>query len=465
MIRPTIVAGLLTALCLSTGYGDDVEVVQLAITPAVRPQPAMRYRLYPAARELQAGNAAALYYRAILHMMSPGRQAERGKLDTYFGMTPSEIPRQEARHALSAYQSAIDEAILAGHRSRAEWDIPLREGGISTLLPELQECRSLARALALKARLDALDGDFQAALESLEAMIVMARHISESGTLISSLVGVAIVGAATAEIQHLAELPGSPNLYWALTALPDPLIDMQTGIESEQLWMNASIPYLNVLESSVLSSQQAAEMADKLGELVVEAGGTIAQNVPPELGLRPTAAALAPALGSYAANKRQLIARGFEPAQVESMPVIQVIVLRWVQTFRDMLDEETAFASRPHAEVANYLNSFDESQQSVSQQPEGFLAGLLLPAVSSAKSAFTRQSQRIALLRVIEALRLHAATHDGKLPGSLAEIDAVPIPLDPATGQAFDYRLDGATAIIRPAQLIIELRYELTVHQ
>jgi hypothetical protein len=43
---------------------------------------------------------------------------------------------------------------------------------------------------------------------------------------------------------------------------------------------------------------------------------------------------------------------------------------------------------------------------------------------------------------------MYAADHDGKLPKSLNEITAVPVPNNPATGKAFQYRLDGATAVL-----------------
>ena len=50
--------------------------------------------------------------------------------------------------------------------------------------------------------------------------------------------------------------------------------------------------------------------------------------------------------------------------------------------------------------------------------------------------------QRIALLRHVEALRLHAAEHDGKLPVSLSEV-AVPLPDDPVIGKPFRYEVAG----------------------
>ena len=61
------------------------------------------------------------------------------------------------------------------------------------------------------------------------------------------------------------------------------------------------------------------------------------------------------------------------------------------------------------------------------------LASLLLPALGSVSFTVAKNERSIAMLRVIEALRIHAARHQGRLPEKLADISAVPLPLDPTT--------------------------------
>ena len=51
------------------------------------------------------------------------------------------------------------------------------------------------------------------------------------------------------------------------------------------------------------------------------------------------------------------------------------------------------------------------------------------------------------MLQIVEALRLIDAT-DGKLPDRLEDIRAVPIPIDPITGKAFEYTLELDRAIL-----------------
>jgi hypothetical protein len=75
-------------------------------------------------------------------------------------------------------------------------------------------------------------------------------------------------------------------------------------------------------------------------------------------------------------------------------------------------------------------------------------ADLLVPITQGARRAQGRVDQRIALLRHIEALRLHAAEQNGVLPAKLSDI-AVPLPVDPFTGKPFRYELVGDTAHVR----------------
>ena len=60
--------------------------------------------------------------------------------------------------------------------------------------------------------------------------------------------------------------------------------------------------------------------------------------------------------------------------------------------------------------------------------------------------AEARLDRRVAALRVVEAIRMHAATHGGSLPESLDKITEVPVPFDPVTGQPFGYHLEGGRA-------------------
>jgi hypothetical protein len=74
----------------------------------------------------------------------------------------------------------------------------------------------------------------------------------------------------------------------------------------------------------------------------------------------------------------------------------------------------------------------------------------LLPNIVKLRQTQAELERELALLRHVEALRMVAALHDGKLPSTLEKI-TVPLPDDPVTGKPFDYVAEGQTARLRGA--------------
>src|SRR5205807_5064204 len=58
--------------------------------------------------------------------------------------------------------------------------------------------------------------------------------IGEHPTLIGDLVAITVAFQAIGPVEELIQQPGSPNLYWALTALPDPFIDLRKGLDGQR---------------------------------------------------------------------------------------------------------------------------------------------------------------------------------------------------------------------------------------
>jgi tetratricopeptide (TPR) repeat protein len=79
-----------------------------------------------------------------------------------------------------------------------------------------------------------------------------------------------------------------------------------------------------------------------------------------------------------------------------------------------------------------------------------------------------RLERDLAVLQSVEAIRSYAASHNGQLPQTLAEITETSVPTDPISQAAFRYTRTGATAVLEsPAppggQKKQELRYEIAV--
>jgi len=90
-------------------------------------------------------------------------------------------------------------------------------------------------------------------------------------------------------------------------------------------------------------------------------------------------------------------------------------------------------------------------------------SSLLMTSVNSAMSAQSRQSQQLAFLQTVEAIRHHLAKHDRQLPNSLNELE-LPAPNDPGTGQPFQYVRHREGATLRGAPWTgYRLQFELRV--
>jgi hypothetical protein len=90
---------------------------------------------------------------------------------------------------------------------------------------------------------------------------------------------------------------------------------------------------------------------------------------------------------------------------------------------------------------------------------------LMIPSVQSAVKSQLRLDRRIVALRVIEALRIYTAAHNGILPETFDQITEVSVPEDPATGEPFIYRADDGAAILHGlrAGLPLPPTYRITI--
>jgi hypothetical protein len=169
------------------------------------------------------------------------------------------------------------------------------------------------------------------------------------------------------------------------------------------------------------------------------------------------------AVWAYPRAKQGMIGRGYTAAQVEAMPVAQVVLLDTIQTYNEFRDEMFKWFAVPWPQAQQGLADADRRLRTAEHQGAIPLARILLPALGNAYRAQAKHERSIAALRVVEAIRLYGAAHDGRLPEKLNDITQVPIPLDPTTGKAFVYQRTGDRAILEsPGGKAQGMRYEIT---
>ncbi len=436
------------------------KVLRITIHPAAEPRPALKYGLLPGFLEQTTGNAAVHYGKVTAEQTRFfGDQELWEKISQWGGMPLDELPRDEVRQAVQQ-KSIFDSLRRASRCKDCDWQLPLREGNLfAMLIPEVQQLRNFARLVAAKARLQIAEGEYDEAVETLQIGYAIGQDAAEGETLIHGLVGIAISNIMSRQVQDLIQQPDSPNLYWALTSLPSPLVSVERGIESERHAVQLSFPQLTGLDDETRSAEAWRDALHAFWkELMQLDGNRVAER--PEI-------MTALAIKGYPMAKRALIEQGRSPDEVEAMPVSQVVLLYTIQTYEKLRDDLFKWFHVPYWEAqAGLERAEEEIQRCATEQREIVpIASLLLPAVGSVCSAVARGEREIAVLRTIEALRMYAADHEGRLPQGLSDL-SVPIPIDPVTGKPFVYQLRDGTAVIEgPPMPGLLLHLEVTVAQ
>jgi hypothetical protein len=329
---------------------------------------------------------------------------------------------------------------MAARCESCDWDLPIREEPFfSILLPELQQTRTFARLLALQARLHIACHEYDQAIEMLQMGYALGRHVAEQPTLVSDLVAIAIGGQMFARVMELVQQPDAPNLYWALSMLPRPMVDLRKAMEKEMYALYFSFPELRDLDKKDYPPAYWKALLDKaVGEL------SVLMERPPARELQPLLTT-ALVLQGYPKAKQGLIDEGRTAEEVEKMPVAQVVILYTLHTFDELRDDVFKWMFLPYSEAEQGSRHADDALYAAKLSGREILplAWTLLPAVQSVKKAEVRGQRELAFLRVLSALRLYAFKH-GRLPVALKDIHEVPIPDDPARSEPFAYQAHDA---------------------
>lgn len=460
------VAGVFSLATVTAAYAEltvveDAEgqqgliVHRMTVTPAAEPVPALKYRFVVPLHERKPGNAATHYLRSFGEF-SPNDRWRRitdkyGEqvFDWYEYDTPVEaLPMQGFREAARMFQKLVDDFIASASRCRhCDWGLHEMDlTGIEVLnyrLSEAQESRAISRGLTLVSRLAIIEGRFEDAIEHIRMNYQLGQDISKQRFLVCSLIGMAEVGMANKSVIELISAAESPNLYWALSELPSPIIDMREALNLEMSFGLRMFPVLLDAETRTHPPEEwtrlLTTMVDDFTESLESLGNSrfARQKTLAQFG------AMGMSLVVYPAAKQRLIDAGKLPHEVEAMPVSQVLILDAAREFQIAADSFEKWSFVPYHQMGTVeLQAF--------APPAGFgklLAHQLLPAVQAARTAQMRTQWQLDGLRVIEALRMHAAV-TGDFPSSLDEIDVVPVPQNPITQDDFVYRLDGDTAVL-----------------
>jgi hypothetical protein len=453
----------LAALAVFAVYcrGDETistpeTLIRLTVSPAPAPIPALRYLLLPELLEMNPGNPIQNYLKCFMEQQKFFFDKEaferREKLLT---IPLKELPAQELKD-YGGY--ALKQADWAARLDTPDWQIllKLKTEGVSLLIPDVQQLRPLANALKLRFRAEVAMGRFDDALRTAKTIFAMSRHLALHPTYVGNLVGIAIAFVAIGPLEEMLEQPGCPNLYWALTNLPIPLVPIDKGTEGERVGILSEFHDLD--DSAPMSAEQLKTFITHMVKLLEEPGKP--------MKLQEWLDTQAKQKGTVSAATRRLVTHGIPEERLLRFPTEQVLLLDEKREYEVRRDESMKLMNLPIWQVQSLATDVEKATKS-----PAIFAEILVAGVYGVRKSQVRLDQRIALLRHIEALRLHAAQHDGALPATLSEI-AVPLPDDPCTGKPFRYEYTGTTAHLRGSPPLAEqnnaafnVHYEVTIQK
>jgi hypothetical protein len=452
--------------------------IRMEVTPADEPVPAFKYRLSLRPHEMVPGNSVLHYMRVfpeggIDRTWKALHDKYGEEIDDWYGTSIpiSQMPLEKARDAARSFDGTVDHIRLGSQSRDTDWGRGWEnmEGPeiIAVLLPEIQASRSMARAVSLQTRVAIADRNYDQALDLMRMNYRLGQDVAVEPILVCSLVGVAICGVSNNNAIDLIAAPDSPNLYWALTDLPKPMISMRDAVRTELALGPRMFAFLNADDTMQLSPGEWNALWSK-GIVSFLTSGVNDRPTDRQLAeLAPMALGLA----GYSHAKQRLVDWGYQPEKVEAMPVGQVLSLYSTRTYQVVANAMERAWHVPLEDAGSWERMadeyLDENRFGRGENRELLpVASMLLPAVSAVRSAGARLERDFAALQVIEALRMHAARNDGKWPQRLSDVTCVPVPDNPATGEPFMYELEGGTAILtlpKSDGFHIRRRYELTI--
>ncbi|MDG3005047.1 hypothetical protein [Paludisphaera mucosa] len=451
--------------------------VTLAVSPAAEPSPSLRYPLLPSSARLNPGDAAPIILRLRYEVKEQEWDALAREPARWLQLPIRELPLAEAKALVDARSRQLDLLAIAARRATCDWAYPLEEQRVDVVeiaLGDVQSLRNWARLLAVKARVEIAEGRFDDAARSMETGFAFARQVGSSPFAIGGLVGVALGSINLDRVEDWIGAPGSPNLYWSLTALPQPFVSLREALEQERLIAENMVPELVDGAEPATAAGWARRLETMDGRLRKLAGRVSFGGGPggPTEEEKRLKAAIGTDLAAYkrmhltTLRERVVESGGFPAVRIRDMSEDEVAARGLVLGYRTLWDRLFRTMYLPFLEARERQGEYEKAVEGAKDGPFAALV-MLHPSIYPVQKAEARLPRRVALLRVVEAIRIHAAGHGGALPKSLDDVKEVPIPADPATGRPFSLELEGDAAVLTAPEVpdLFTPEYRITIRK
>ncbi|MGD0383767.1 MAG: hypothetical protein ABSA77_09610 [Thermoguttaceae bacterium] len=379
------------------------------------------------------------------------------KLSLWLETPLDKLPKDEIRKILDNVQPWwMEYAEIASRRMECDWGSPIREMNnpfYCNIYYELLS-RSLARIIAMKARLSLAEGKPEDALKSLQMGFALSQQIGKGTVpLVCYAGGTTMASMMRDQLLDLSQLKNAPNLYWSLSNLPHPFISIRDAIEWEESARDRLLPEFQEANKGQHSPEQwqklwedAVKKIDAFPLTYLDRVARLHNDNKNEI-YDPKKILTE----NYPNARDYLINQGWPKKEIQSMAPARVMLLHCAEVWEEMLDDYIKWLGINYSQWPNNYRNYlplEKELKEIYKQKEIIPLSKLIPPFGAIVVSQARFEREMESLRCIEAIRLYAYLHDGKLPGSLDDIKEVPIPSNSMTGKPFLYHLKGDTAVL-----------------
>lgn len=442
-----------TAATETAKPAEDVRAFQ--ITPAAPPVPAMKYELlFRDFSDRLPGNAAPLYLDALLYMRPKDTDDFSAALDAF---KAHDLKRfEELAPNIAERTTTFGQLELAGRRDHCDWDIPYRERGAGTLLAHLAPLRDMGRMLAVGALWQIQHDQIDTALRTLRVGYALSYKLSNEPTLVSQLVALHIEFALNDAAAELMNRADAPNLYWALTDLPARKPSFRIDFDH---FGDAAYTIAHVTNLRPGQEPSAAQWRDVLTALEKMYDQDSKDFHVDDVVTKTSAEIAQRARRDFAASHH------LNDDQMAKLDPLEPLCWYYFDQYRIAYDDMYKLQGLAYptmlANTLEYGIKMDGLKKAQPANP--FLKWL--PTVHKAVVTFAKLDRQVAALTVVEAIRSYAAEHAGMLPAKLDEITETPASINPATGKAFEYRVENGKVTLEDANAEMPMKYKITIRK
>lgn len=416
--------------------GDIFEETRTLI---LRPQMATQEfssRLFPSADRRQSGNAAPIYLRSNFEAVSSLAKLHKLRNADIFDVPLEKLDLQFVDEN-AAFR--IDELRRAAYRENSGWEYPFDE--IPTwdiTLPDVSGSREYATALAAKARACIKRGELEEAEDLICILNGLGRHIGDTPLFVCQDVVASHQRLSRFAFEELIQHPDSSNYYWDLAHVEGLSKQVRRAVQMEMAYLNKTFPRFREMEG-IHDEEAWSRLLIDVYDRILKDFDPLPQKFLPERGSEE----YAKFMKDWSAQSRTRFQR-IHPELKDSMEKMSdpEIGLRYLWERTEEISKRVA--APVMLELPMALSRTAETEKAILAECEDDLlvkaAALSLYSQQGYVEVVARSEQSIAILQTVEAIRDWSATHDGRLPETLDELD-LPAPLDPAVNSPFRYVL------------------------